>query len=225
MRDPGTTSQEPQTLGRRGETHWARARGSLAEGRHAEALEAVRRARRFRPAAEAPLLALAEGDALLALQRYGEAVGVATRALGRGALEPDLAARLRVLRGHGLWLAGRVARGDGEVRRAAAEARAPLTRGRVHETLALFAWKGQDLDRAAAHVRTAHEAYADGPPAALARLLAKEAGVLRDLGRLDEALVVQDRRLQAAGRSARADLLAEARIDRAGLFTALGRWD
>jgi DNA-binding NtrC family response regulator/tetratricopeptide (TPR) repeat protein len=227
MHDPGTApSPEEQTLGRRGETHWARARGSLAEGRHAEALEAVRRARRFRPAAEAPLLALAEGDALLALQRYGEAVGVATRALGRGALDPDLAARLRVLRGHGLWLAGRVASGDGEVRRAAAEARVPLTRGRAHETLALFAWKGQELERAAAHVRTAHEAYADGgPPAALARLLAKEAGVLRDLGRLDEALVAQDRRLQAAARTLRADLLAEARVDRAGLFTALGRWD
>ena len=81
---------------------------------------------------------------------------------GRGALEPDLSARLRVLRGHGLWLTGRVASGGGEVRRAAAEARAPLTRGRVHETLALFAWKGQDLEQAADHLRHAHAAYADG---------------------------------------------------------------
>ena len=223
MQDPGVTA--PATLGRRGDAHWARARGSLALGRHAEALDAVRRARRYRSAVEGPLLALAEGDALLGLQRYREVVGVATRALGRGGLEPDLSARLRVLRGHGLWLTGRVTSGGGEVRRAAAEARAPLTRGRVHEALALFAWKGQELEKATDHLRLAHAAYADGgPPAALARVLAKEAGVLRDCGRLDEALVVQDRRLQAAGAAGRADLVAEARADRAGLFTALGRW-
>jgi DNA-binding NtrC family response regulator/tetratricopeptide (TPR) repeat protein len=222
MQEPGTTTSA--TLGRRGDAHWARARGSLALGRHAEALEAVRRARRYRSAVEGPLLALAEGDALLGLQRYREVVGVATRAL-RGPLEPDLKARLRVLRGHGLWLTGRVATGGGEVRRAAAEARAPLTRGRVHEALALFAWKGQELDKAADHLRLAHAAYAEGgSPAAVARLLAKEAGVLRDAGRLDEALVVQDRRLHAAMAGGRPDLVAEARADRAGLFTALGRW-
>src|SRR6188768_2579116 len=159
MEEPGTTTSA--TLGRRGDAHWARARGSLALGRHAEALEAVRRARRYRSAVEGPLLALAEGDALLGLQRYREVVGVATRAL-RGPLEPDLKARLRVLRGHGLWLTGRVASGGGEVRRAAADARAPLTRGRVHEALALFAWKGQELDKAADHLRLAHAAYAEG---------------------------------------------------------------
>ena len=213
------------TLGRRGDAHWARARGSLALGRHAEALEAVRRARRYRSGVDGPLLALAEGDALLGLQRFREVVGVATRALGRGGLEPDLSARLRVLRGQGLWLTGRVASGGGEVRRAAAEARAPLTHGRVHEALALFAWKGQDLEKAAEHLRRAHAAYSDGgPPAAIARVLAKEAGVLRDCGRMDEALVVQDRRLQAATAAGRADLVAEARVDRASLFTALGRW-
>jgi tetratricopeptide (TPR) repeat protein len=226
MGDPGTTAVVATVLGRRGDAHWARARASLAQGRHADALEAVRRARRLRPAEDAPLLALVEGDALVGLQRYGEAVGVATRALRRRPLEPDLAARLRVLRGHGLWLAGRIRSGGAEVRRAADEARQPLTRGRVHETLALFAWKEQALDLAAEHVRSAHEAYAGAAtPAALARVLAREAGVLRDLGRLDEALVVQDRRLQAASRSGRADALAEARVDRAGLLTALGRWD
>src|SRR5688500_5989166 len=153
MQDPGAITST--TLGRRGDAHWARARGSLAVGRHAEALDAVRRARRFRSAVEGPLLALVEGDALLGLQRYREVVGVATRALGHGTLEPDLKARLRVMRGHGLWLTGKVVRGGGEVRRAATEARAPLTRGRVHETLALFAWKGQDLEQAADEVRQA----------------------------------------------------------------------
>jgi len=223
MEDPGITTSA--TLGRRGDVQWARARGSLALGRHAEALDAVRRARRYRSAVAGPLLALVEGDALLGLQRYREVVGVATRALGRGTLEADLKARLRVLRGHGLWLTGRVASGGGEVRRAAAEARAPLTRGRVHEALALFAWKGQELEQAADHVRQAHEAYADeGLPAALTRVLAREAGVLRDCGRMDEALVVQDRRLQAASAAGRTDLAAEARADRASLLTALGRW-
>jgi transcriptional regulator with AAA-type ATPase domain/tetratricopeptide (TPR) repeat protein len=225
MSDPGTTTVIT-VLGRRGEAQWARARASLAQGRHADALEAVRRARRLRSAEDAPLVALVEGDALFGLQRYGEAVGVATRALRRQPLEPDLQARLRVLRGHGLWLAGRIRSGSAEVRRAAEEALQPLTRGRVHETLALFAWKEQALERAAEHVRSAHEAYAGrATPAALARVLAKEAGVLRDLGRLDEALVVQDRRLQAAAGSGRADAMAEARVDRAGLLAALGRWD
>ena len=108
-----------------------------------------------------------------------------------------------------LALRGEVPRGNPEERlggarrerrrHPAAEAQAPLTRGRVHEALALFAWKGQELEAAADHLRHAHAAYADGcPPAALARVLAKEAGVLRDCGRMDEALVVQDRRLQAA---------------------------
>ena len=87
MQDPGAVTSA--TLGRRGDAHWARARGSLALGRHAEALDAVRRARRYRSAVEGPLLALAEGDALLGLQRYREVVGVATRALGRSGLEPD----------------------------------------------------------------------------------------------------------------------------------------
>ena len=223
MQEPGAVP--PASLGRRGDAQWARARGSLALGRHAEALDAVRRARRFRSAADGPLLALAEGDALLGLQRYREVVGVATRALARGPLEPDIAARLRVLRGHGLWLTGRVASGGGEVRRAAEDARAPLTHGRVHETLALFAWKGQDLDEAQVHLRHARAAYAEGAsPAALARVWAREAGVLRDCGRLDEALVVQDRRLQAATRAARPDLVADARADRASLLTAVGRW-
>ena len=223
MQDPEVSTSA--TLGRRGDAQWARARGSLAQGRHAEALDAVRRARRFRSAVDGPLLALAEGDALLGLQRYREVVGVTTRALGRGTVDPDLRARLRVLRGHGLWMTGKVATGGGEVQRAAEDARAPLTRGRMHETLALFAWKGQDLEQAADHLQSARAAYADeASPAALARIAAREAGILRDCGRLDEALVVQDRRLQAATRADRADLVAEARADRASLLIAMGRW-
>ena len=49
MSDPGTAAVVT-VLGRRGDAHWARARASLAQGRHAEALEAVRRARRLRSA-------------------------------------------------------------------------------------------------------------------------------------------------------------------------------
>src|SRR5207249_11027651 len=66
-----------------------------------DALAAVRRARRLRPAQEAPALALAEADALLGLLRYREAVVVATRALRRGADHEDVEAGLRVVRGHG----------------------------------------------------------------------------------------------------------------------------
>ena len=224
MQDPGAITSA--TLGRRGDAHWARARGSLALGRHAEALDAVRRARRYRSAVEGPLLALAEGDALLGLQRYREVVGVATRALGRGALQPDLKARLRVLRGHGLWLTGRVASGGGEVRRAAAEAEAPLTRGRVHEALALFAWKGQELEKARRPPAPRPRRLRRGRTAGRARCASsprrRGSCATRPHGRgAAWSRTGASRRASAAGR---ADLVAEARADRASLFTALGRW-
>src|SRR3977135_320578 len=125
-----TTPERPAVLGRRGEAECARARTSLAEGRHADALAAVRRARRLRPAQEAPGLALAEADALLGLLRYREAVVVATRALRRGLDHDDVEARLRVVRGHGLWLTGPASRAHGEGREAARRGQGPRTGGR-----------------------------------------------------------------------------------------------
>ena len=221
-----TTPERPAVLGRRGEAECVRARTSLAEGRHADALAAVRRARRLRPAQEAPGLALAEADALLGLLRYREAVVVATRALRRGLDQDDVEARLRVVRGHGLWLTGPASRAYGEVRKAARQAKAPLTRARVLEAQGLFAGKSNDRESALAHLAQAEEIYvaAECPLGSL-RVLEKRAGVLRGEGRLEDALAVQERRVEVAAGLGRTDMLALARSGRAGLLAALGRWE
>ncbi len=220
------TPERPAVLGRRGEAECARARTSLAEGRHADALAAVRRARRLRPAQEAPALALAEADALLGLLRYREAVVVATRALRRGADHDDVEARLRVVRGHGLWLTGPASRAHGELRKAAQQAKAPLTRARVLEEQGLFAWKTNDRDAALAHLAQAEQIYlATDCPTGTARVLEKRAGIMRDAGRLEEALALQERRIEVAAGLNRSDVLALARSGRASLLASLGRWE
>jgi transcriptional regulator with AAA-type ATPase domain/tetratricopeptide (TPR) repeat protein len=221
-----TTPERPAVLGRRGDAECARARTSLAEGRHADALAAVRRARRLRPAQEAPALALAEADALLGLLRYREAVVVATRALRRGLDQDDVEARLRVVRGHGLWLTGPASRAHGELRKAALQAKAPLTRARVLEEQGLLAWKANDRDAAFAHLAQAEEIYrAADCPLGTIRVLEKRATVLRGEGRLEEALALQQRRVEVAAGLHRSDVLALARSGRAGLLAALGRWE
>jgi DNA-binding NtrC family response regulator/tetratricopeptide (TPR) repeat protein len=218
--------ESPAVLGRRGETDCLRARTSLAEGRHADALAAIRRARRLRPAQEGQALALAEADALFGLVRYREAVVVATRALRRGLEGDDVEARLRVVRGHGLWLTGPASRAFGELRKAARHAKAPLTRARVLEAQGFFAWKSQELDAALLRLAEADAIYAAADCAmGSARVLEKRAGVLRDAGRLQEALLLQDRRLELAAAGSRPDVLAVVRSERASLLTALGRWE
>jgi transcriptional regulator with AAA-type ATPase domain/tetratricopeptide (TPR) repeat protein len=213
-------------IGRRGAAECERVRTSLAEGRHAEALAAVRRARRLRPAQEAPELALAEADALLGLLRYREAVVVATRALRRGSDQDDVEARLRVVRGHGLWLTGPASRAHGELRKAERRATAPLTRARVLEEQALHAAKTHDRKAALAHLAHAEQVYlAAGHTLGLSRILEKRAAVLRDAGRLEEALRLQEQRIEMAAGTARSDLLALARSGRASLLAALGRWE
>jgi transcriptional regulator with AAA-type ATPase domain/tetratricopeptide (TPR) repeat protein len=221
-----TSVRAPRVLGRRGETDCENARAALARGCPREALEAVRRARRLRPSTEGAGLALTEADALFGLLRFGEAVGVATRALAQRPVDADLAARLRVVRGQGLWMTGRVSRGLGEVRKAASMAEAPLTRARVFETLGLFAWKEQELEDAMRQLDSARDLYTrQRSSTGLLRVLAKQAGVLRDGGRLGDALRLQEERLERAREAGRPDDVALARSDRAGVLAAQGRWD
>jgi two-component system response regulator HydG len=221
-----TTPERPAVLGRRGDAECTRARTSLAEGRHADALVAVRRARRLRPAEDAPALALAEADALLGLYRYREAVVVATRALRRRPEEEDVEARLRLVRGHGLWLTGPATRAQGELRKAARRATAPLTRARVLEQQALFASEAQDHESALAHLAEAERTYVAADCAAgAARVLERRGGVLRAAGRLEEALAVQDERIARAAARRRPDVVALARADRGTLLIRLGRWE
>ena len=90
----------------------------------------------LRPAASSGVVgAFAEGDALIGCGRAPEAVALLTRALLRRPVGADEEARLRVLRGHALWLSGRVRPGQAEVRRGLSRATEPLTRARARDNL------------------------------------------------------------------------------------------
>lgn len=198
---------------------------SLTGGRHADDLEAVRRARKLRGGAKGPLLAVYEAEALIGLLRDREALAVSTRALARRPLDRDVAARLRLLRAHALWQTGQVDPARAEVRKAQGEAAAPLTRARVHEMLGFLAWKDQDLEGAGAHLCRAREIYeAQGSHEDEVGVLEKEAAILRDAGRLEESLLVQHRRLETAEAGSRLEAVALGRHDRGALLTAMGRW-
>jgi DNA-binding NtrC family response regulator/tetratricopeptide (TPR) repeat protein len=152
-------------------------------------------------------------------------VALLTRALLRRPAGADEEARLRVLRGHALWLAGRVRTGHAEVRRGLSLATHPLTRARALETLGLLAWKGQELEAARGLLAEALQIYETQPcTEGIVRVLEKEAGVLRDAGRLSDALRLQERRLSLVSSHPPGPALALARSDRGGLLAALGRW-
>jgi DNA-binding NtrC family response regulator/tetratricopeptide (TPR) repeat protein len=177
--------------------------------------------RRERPVS--PHEALRRGDALLQAGRAREALQLATRALGRRPLERDLAARLRVLRGQALFALGQVSSARGEARRANELATESLTRARATELLALIAWREQDLDAAEALAEAALADASISLPATV-RLLGLRGGILRDAGRLDAALQVEDRRVALAGQERQPLVLAEARCARAFVLVVLGRW-
>jgi hypothetical protein len=163
-------------------------------------LAAVRRARRLRPAQEAPVSPSRRQDACSGCCAYREAVVVATRALRRGLDHDDVEARLRVVRGTALAHRSgqpglrRGAQG-GAAGQGAAHAR---TRPGSAGALRL---EGERPRAALAHLAQAEEIYlaADCPLGSL-RVLEKRAGVLRGEGRLEEALAVQERRVEVGGR-------------------------
>jgi len=179
-----------------------------------------------RPAARNGVVAaLVEGDALIERGRPADAVALLTRALLRRAARPDEEARLRLLRGHALWLSGRVRPGHAEVRRGLSLATEPLTQARGLETLGLLAWKVPELEDARRLLGEAMQVYeTHGCAEGVARVLEKEAGVLRDAGRLSEALRIQERRLALVSSRQRVPDIALARADRGSLLAALGRW-
>jgi DNA-binding NtrC family response regulator/tetratricopeptide (TPR) repeat protein len=206
--------------------HRLSATASLSVGLHAEALEAARRARRGASAAEGASLAVTEAEALGALQRHREALGVASRALARRPLDRDVAARLRIVKGQALWMLGRVGAGVSEVRRAAAEAETPLSRAAAHESLGYLAWKEHDLASAEQHLFRAWDLYAEcGHVEGLVGTLAKKGGLLQSAGRFEEALRTHTRRVEMASTTTRLDALALAYGDRGDLLANLGRWD
>jgi DNA-binding NtrC family response regulator/tetratricopeptide (TPR) repeat protein len=194
---------------------------AAALGRHAEALAVVGRTRQGRRR-----FALEAAEALLGLMRPREALDLASRALRSGGYEGDTAAALRIARAQALWQIGAQRRAGGEAARAAEEARLGPTRAKACVMLARFAWKEQRLEDAArlaqeARVLCDESRQADG----LARALEIEAGLLRDAGRYDQALVLLARRVQAATGTTRVDEMAGAHADLGDLLAFLGRWD
>jgi len=169
--------------------------------------------------------ALVESDQLLARHRFGDALALATRALGLRSAASDVSARFRIVRAHSLWMYGRVAVACGEARRAVAESDEPLTRARAHDALALFAWKDAHFTDALALAERARRVYeARSSLSGIARSLQAEAGLLADRGELEPALRAQTQRVAALCRSS-PERLAEALADRSTLLALLGRWD
>jgi DNA-binding NtrC family response regulator/tetratricopeptide (TPR) repeat protein len=181
---------------------------------------------RRHPLQEDPVqLALEEAQALLALSRYAEGLVVATRALRRRPRDPDRAARLRIVRAQALWEIGRVALARNELLRVPSDTVAPLTRARLEETWARIAWKDQENARAQEHLARARGLYEEqGCRQGVVRTLEMEGAVLRETGRLDEALARQKQRLDIAETTSRRDEVARARADRGALLIMLGRW-
>src|SRR4029079_16575353 len=98
------------------------------------------------------------------------------RALRRGLDHDDVEARLRVVRGHGLWLTGPASRARAELGKSARQSTAPRTRARVLEEHGVFAWKTNDRDAALAHLAQAEEIYlAAESPLCTARALEQAA--------------------------------------------------
>jgi len=194
---------------------------ALAVGRHSDTVVAARRWRRRH---HEPSLVLQEAEGLLSLLRYSEALVIVNALLGRG-IDAETEARLRVVRAQALFMTGRASNAWAELRRATAIAETALARGYVAETEALLTWREQRLDEARAHARRAWDFYvACGSTEGLGRALEKEAGILRNAGRFEEAVVAQGQRLEMASATTRLDLMAEARMDRGDLFQVLGRW-
>ena len=203
-----------------------RVKAALAVGRHADALGAVRRARRSPSFVDDPLLALEEAEALFRLLRPSDALAVATAALRRGAIPRDLEARLRLCRAQALWRTGRPKQARVETTKAAALCTTPLTRARLHELLALASGHDHEPEPARRHGAAAVALYErGGSPEGVARALGGEASLLSDAGRLSEALDVHTRRLDTVSRTTRLDALAMVRNDRGCLLTVLGRWE
>ena len=201
------------------------ARDALRQGRLLESLEWFKRVRGV-PLQEDPAqIALEQGEALSGLERYSEALAVATRALGRRPRDPDRRARLRIVRALALWQLGRVALARNELRRADKDACQAQTRARLDEAWAWLAWREHRIEEARERLlraRGAHEraGYQEG----VVRTLATEGALLRDEGRIGEALATHSRRIELAATTPRLDAVAHARADRGALLVVMGRW-
>jgi DNA-binding NtrC family response regulator/tetratricopeptide (TPR) repeat protein len=201
------------------------ARDALRQGRLLEALEWFGRVRAV-PLHEDPAqIALEQAEALSGLERHSEALAIVTRALRRRPRDLDRRARLRIVRALALWELGRVALARNELRKANKDACQAPTRARLEEAWAWFAWREHRIEEARERLlraRGAHEqaGYQEG----VVRTLAAEGALLRDAGRIGEAIETHTRRIELAAKTPRLDAVALARADRGALLVVMGRW-
>ncbi|MBN2370881.1 MAG: sigma 54-interacting transcriptional regulator [Vicinamibacteria bacterium] len=207
-------------------SHIRQARCSLRDGHYARAIEHLRLARR-RPLDIAPaLMALIEIDALLHLRRYREALALCGRALKRRPEDADLTARLRIASATALWHLGEIRRALRESNLAAQRAKAEATLARLAEVSALLSWREHDVERAIRHLWRARSLYLEiGLHDGVDRTFEQEASILRDAGRLDEALQMHAKRIERLVDSGRSGALARARAELGAVFVDLGKWD
>jgi two-component system, repressor protein LuxO len=213
--------------GRRGIGRVARqrAREALAQGRREEALHWYERVRAAPIDGDAAQLALEEGEALMGLARYADLLALTSRAIGRRPRDKDQGTRLRIMRALALWELGRVAAARNEIKRAACAAVEPLTRARVEEARARLAWAEQRVEAARAYLASARAKYKEaGYRMGVLRTLEVEGTLLREAGRIREALELHATRIEMAAATPRSDVLARAHTDNGALLIVMGRW-
>ena len=198
----------------------------LRLGRYRQAAGLYRQARQRPIEGDPALLALEEADALTGLGDHQAALDHVTRALRRRPREADVVARLRIQRAWCLWLLGRTALARREIERASQGASSAMTRARLAEICGWMAWKALDISEAQTHLANAAQLYEqNGHDEGVVRILEVEGALLRDAGRLDDALQTHARRIAMASKTHRLDAVARARADRGTILTVLGRWD
>jgi DNA-binding NtrC family response regulator/tetratricopeptide (TPR) repeat protein len=200
-------------------------REALRQGRLLEALDWLKKTRSAPLDEDSAQLALEQSEALLGLERYSETLAVASRALRRRPRDADHRVRLRIVRAVALWELGRVALARNELRRAGDGASQPLTRARWDEAWARLSWKDHCMEEARQSLARARETYELASHyEGVVRTLDVEGSLLRDAGRISEALDVHTRRIELAATTARIDAVARARVDRGALLVVMGRW-
>ena len=163
---------------------------------------------------------LDHAEQLLSRGRCRDAFVCTGRLRSRQAVAGEPAARWRTIRARALWALGSVPRARAEALRALHEAQTGKTRAHALHVLAQIAWRTGAVAEALAHLRDAEEASGVVEVSTL-RL---RGHVLRDAGRLEEALAACDRALELTTETGDAESEAEARADRGTLLAALGRW-
>jgi DNA-binding NtrC family response regulator/tetratricopeptide (TPR) repeat protein len=169
--------------------------------------------------------ALLAADASLIGLRCREFMARATRGLRRAGRDEDGLAALRRVRAVALWHLGKPRQARAEIERALAAGREPGTRAAALEALAVMGRARGEAEAARRHAADAEAlSAACGDAAGVIRARGIAALLLRDEGRGEDALAVQDGRLRLAEPLGDRALLAGVLAERGDLLGSVGRW-